>query len=733
MDQVDVDEIGEQAQAPTGGARDGTADLQRAIDEMADRLPAPLHPLARLAYNYRWTWLLEGPALFASIDPATWSRTGGNPRAVIESVSPHRLRTLANDAAFVTRLNAVTAKVEADFARPWAPTGVAPDRPVVYLCSEFALHPSLPLYGGGLGVLAGDLLKAASDLPLSMIGVGLLYRQGYFHQRLDAGGWQHEYWTDTEFERLPLVLVTDAAGQPLIVRLLLRGRTMRIQVWRLDVGRVRLYLLDTDRPDNHQIDRWISSRLYIGDRHTRLAQYAVLGIGGVRAVRAMGIHPTLFHLNEGHGALSSLERLRERLEQSGDFDAALETVRGGTLFTTHTPIPAGNEGYHPDEIERVLANFIDGVGIPRDAFYRLGRVVPESDEEPVGMTPLALRTSRSSNAVSERHGEVTRKMWQPLWPERAEHEVPITYVTNGVHTTTWMSAPMQELLDRYLPADWRMRLTDAALWEGVNAVPDTELWAVRCALRRELVEYVREQSLRDRLGRSETPDYVEAAAHALDPTALTVGFARRVAMYKRLYLLVRFPERGLQRLLGDGPMPMQVIVAGKAHPQDQEAKEVLRHGFSFRHAGEVGRRVVFLEDYDLRFAPLLVAGADLWLNLPRPPLEASGTSGMKVVLNGGLNLSVLDGWWVEGYDGENGWAIESPLTDPQSQDDQDALALFDLLEREVIPLFYERDAEGVPHRWLARVKNSMRTLIPQFTAERMLRDYVEKMYVERGD
>jgi len=712
------------------GEHDGTVDLRRAIDDLAERLPAPLLPLARLAYNYRWTWLANGPALFAAIDPAAWLRSGGNPRGVIESVPPHRLRALAKDDDFIGRMHAVAAQVEADFARPWVPSGIPLERPVVYLCSEFAIHVSLPLYGGGLGVLAGDLLKAASDLPLPMVGVGLLYRQGYFHQRLDAGGWQNEYWTETEFERLPLVLVTDGTGGPLTVRLLLRGRTMRIQVWRVDVGRVRLYLLDTDRPDNHQVDRWISSRLYIGDRHTRLAQYAVLGIGGIRAVRAMGIQPAVVHLNEGHGALSSLERLRERLAADEDFDSALAAVRQGTIFTTHTPIPAGNEGYHPDEIESVLANFIDGVGIPRDAFYSLGRIVPENLEEPVGMTPLALRTSRASNAVSARHGEVTRKMWQPLWPDRSESEVPIGYVTNGVHTTTWMSLAMQSLLDRHLDPDWRLRLGDPEVWRQVDAIPAAELWDVRCTLRRELVEYVREQSLRDRLGRSESHDYIEAAARSIDPTVLTVGFARRVAMYKRLYLLVRFPERGLQRLLSDGPTPMQLIVAGKAHPQDHEAKEVLRHGFSFRHAGDVGRRVVFLEDYDLRFAPLLVAGVDLWLNLPRPPLEASGTSGMKVVLNGGLNLSVLDGWWVEGYDGTNGWAIESPLTDPQTQDDQDALALFDLLAREVIPLFYDRDAEGIPQRWVDRVKTSMRTLIPRFTAERMLRDYVERIYVQ---
>lgn len=706
---------------------DGRRDIARAIADLAERLPPPLAPLARIAYNYRWAWFPHAITLFREIDPAIWRRSECNPRYAIESATPQRLHALAQESAYVERVRAVAATVDAEMQRPAAILPSAA-RPIAYLCSEFAIHCSLPLYGGGLGVLAGDVLKAASDLALPMVGVGLLYRQGYFHQRLDLGGWQNEYWTTTNFERLPVVLVTGDDGKPVTVEMVIRDRRVMVQVWRIDVGRVPLYMLDTDREDNHPIDRWITSRLYIGDRHTRLAQYAVLGIGAMRILDALGIRPALVHLNEGHAALSSFERLR-RLVQEGHSEAdALELVRRETIFTTHTPVAAGNEGYREEEVEPILSHFVDHLGVPRTTFYDVGRIHPGDAHEAANITPLALRMSRAANGVSRRHGEVARAMWHPLWPDRAEAEVPIGHVTNGVHTTTWMSSAMQALLDRHLGADWRTRLGDRAMWERVADIPDAELWAVRCEQREALVQYVREQSVRDRLSRGETPDYVEAAARAFDPKTLTIGFARRMATYKRFYLLSRFPDRGL-RLLGDGPTQIQIIVAGKAHPQDGEAKQALSGFFQMKRAPDVSRRIVFLEDYDLHMAPRLVSGVDLWLNLPRPPLEASGTSGMKVALNGGLNLSVLDGWWAEAYDGENGWAIASPAADPQTQDDHDAGALLDLLELEVIPLFHKRDANGIPRGWLQRVKTSMCTLIPQFTAERMLRDYARTMYV----
>jgi starch phosphorylase len=712
----------------TFSANDGRRDLQRAIAELTERLPIALQPLARLIYNYRWAWLPGASTLFADIERAHWRRSGCNPRHVIEAASPRRLQQLARDEPFVARLRTLADRVDADLQRPWADIPIRPDRPVAYFCAEFGIHCSLPIYGGGLGVLAGDVLKTASDLAIPMVGVGLLYREGYFHQRMDTAGWQHEYWITSDFERLPVVLVTGPDEEPLTVQLIIRDRIVRVQVWRVDVGRVPLYLLDTDRQDNDPIDRFITARLYIGDRHTRLAQYAVLGIGGMRVLDALGVRPALVHLNEGHAALSGFERLRVLLTSGVPFDDALATVRQHTVFTTHTPVPAGNEGYTRDEVEPVLCDFIDRLGIPRMTFYNLGRMVPGDEHEPANITPLALRTSRAANGVSRRHGEVARAMWHPLWRGAPESQVPITHVTNGVHVSTWMAHPMQALLTRHLGSDWLARIEDEELWKRVERIPDAELWEVRSSMRQSFVEFVRQRSVRDRLARGESPQYVEAAARVFEPSVLTIGFARRVATYKRLYLLNRFAERGL-RLLADGPYPIQLVVAGKAHPQDQEAKATLRGLFDMKRVPDVGRRIIFLEDYDLHLTPRIVSGVDLWLNLPRPPLEASGTSGMKVALNGGLNLSVLDGWWAEAYDGANGWGIESPEADPGTQDDHDARAVLDLLEHEVIPLFYTRDPDGLPRRWLERVKVAMRTLIPHFAAQRMMREYLEQMYV----
>jgi starch phosphorylase len=712
-----------------GGAQalfDGRRDVERAVADVKERLPDALRPLAKIVFNYRWAWLSGGAALFRDIDPRCWGSSSCNPRYVVESASPRRLEELAADAAYVARLHKVAEAVDAELHRA-GETAIPGDRPVAYFCSEFGFHCSLPIYGGGLGVLAGDVLKAASDLGLPMIGVGLLYHEGYLQQRLDQDGWQREYWVRTQYERCPMVLVTGADGRPLTVEVRLRGRDVRIQIWRVDVGRVPLYLLDTDREDNDTVDRWITARLYIGDRQTRLAQYAVLGVGGVRALEAMGVRPGLVHLNEGHASLSAFERLRRLVAAGKPWDEGLEEVRQETVFTTHTPVAAGNEGYGRQEIEPVLGDFIGQLGFPSEKFFDLGRVDPANPNDPANITPLALRTSRAANGVSRRHGEVARQMWHPLWPDRAVESVPIGHVTNGVHTASWMAEPMIQLLDGHLGLDWQRRLADPTTWKKINSIPDAELWELRCTLRRRFVDFVRKRSIRDRLSRGESADYVQEAARTFNADALTIGFARRVATYKRLYLLFRVPERGV-RILTDAVRPAQLVVAGKAHPQDLEAKETLRQFYQLKRMPGVMGRVVFLENYDLHLAPRIVSGVDLWVNLPRPPLEASGTSGMKVVLNGGLNASVLDGWWEEAYDGENGWAIATPAGDPHMQDDHDAAALLDLLEGEILPLFYDRGPDGIPHGWLKRVKASMRTLIPRFSAERMLREYAEKMY-----
>jgi starch phosphorylase len=706
------------------GPHDGSRDVAIAVKALAERLPAPLEPLARLVFNYRWTWLPGGGALFRDIDPSLWKKSACNPLWMVQAVPPERLRALAADAGYVRRIERAAQALAADLVRP--PAG-DPRRPVTYVCSEYGAHCSLPLYGGGLGVLAGDVLKTASDLALPLVGVGLFYREGYFRQRLDAEGWQHEYWVASDPERLPAVRVMGADRLPLRVHVPLRSRDVALAIWRVDFGRTPLYLLDSDLPENHAVDRWITARLYIGDRHTRLAQYGVLGAGGVRALRAMGIEPALYHLNEGHGVLGVLERIAAAVREGEPIEAAHRRVRAETLFTTHTPVPAGNEDYAHDEAEAVLGSLRVDLGLSPELFYA-GDPSALSQGASLAITPIALRASRAANGVSREHGRVARAMWQWLWPDRAADDVPIGHVTNGVHVASWMAEPMQQLLDEALGAEWRERLCDVAFWSRVEKIPDEALWAVRRALRKRLVEWVRERSILDRLRRGEPPQYVDAAARVFEPGHLTIGFARRVATYKRLHLLTRRLDEGL-RLLGSATRPVQLVIAGKAHPQDRDAKEALRRLMEGRHSSGVGSHIVFLEDYDLHQAPRLVAGVDLWINLPRPPLEACGTSGMKVAMNGGLNLSVLDGWWIEAHDGACGWAIESrSCGDPSQQDDRDAEALFEILEQEVIPLFYDRGEDGLPQRWIARVKHSMARLVPRFNSERMLREYRERLY-----
>ncbi len=702
----------------------GHDDLARAAATLAARIPAPLAPLARLAFNYRWSWTPGGPALFADLDPVRWERCGENPVRALSEVAPETLARAAADDAYLQRIAAVEAAVQADLARPVADAPATADRPIAYFCAEFGVHRSLPIYSGGLGALAGDILKEASDRALPLVAVGLLYRQGYFRQRIDAGGWQHEYWVDTDPERLPAALVTGDDGAPVTITVPVRGLQVTAQIWRVDVGRVALYLLDAERPENGLASRWITSRLYIGEPDARLAQYVLLGVGGVRALAAMGIEPGLLHLNEGHAAFISLEAARAH---GGSLEDGIAAARRNTIFTTHTPVPAGNDTYPADQVLDALSGLTADMGVDGDDVVRLGRTRPDDQGEPFGVSQFALRTSRAANGVSRRHGEVARGMWKDLWPGRAVADVPIGHVTNGVHIPTWLGGPMRELLDRHLGDGWLDRAADPATWAPVDAIPDEELWAVRGRQRAELVDWVRGKSVLDRLGRDEPGSYVEAAAHAFDPDVLTIGFARRLATYKRLHLLVKDADRALA-LLSDG-RPVQLVLAGKAHPRDDEGKRMVQHLFSFKWAAQIGGRVVYLDDYDLSSAARMVRGCDVWLNLPRPPLEASGTSGMKSAVNGGLQLSVLDGWWAEGYDGENGWALpgeEDP--DHGAQDQRDAMELHRLLDQEVAAEFYSRDERDVPRAWIARVKRSLKTNGPAFSATRMVEDYVERFY-----
>ncbi len=637
----------------------GDHDLEAATAALAERLPEPLVPLARVAYNFRWSWAPDGPDCFAALDPDRWARVGGNPLRMLRETSRPRLQEAASDRELTERVAALAALVDRDHSRPAGEWPWSDDAPVAFMCAEFGVHASLPVYSGGLGVLAGDLVKEASDLAIPMVGVGLLYRTGYFHQRVDTSGMQHEYWVESDPVSLACVPVTDrSTGERVTVEIPIDDEDINAQIWRVDVGRVPLFLLDTDRRENSVVGRWITSRLYEGSRAIRLAQYAVLGIGGARALAALGVRPSVFHLNEGHPALAAFELLGAEREEHPDWDDAWAAVVERLVFTTHTPVPAGNETYARAEVMRMLGRIADATGDP-ERFLAAGRVDPGNLDEPSSMTVLGLRASRSANAVSRRHGEVAREMWRPLFGDPAVDDVPITSVTNGVHVPTWLSPPMRALFDARLGEGWMARADSPATWAVVDDISDDELWGARCEARRVLVERSRERATSDRLRRGEEIDYVEAAEHGFDPDRLTLGFARRLATYKRLYLLSLRPERALA-LLG-GERPLQFVFAGKAHPLDDGAKGIVRDLFLLKSAPVVADRVAFLEDYDLTFAPELVAGCDVWVNVPRPPEEASGTSGMKAALNGVLNLSVLDGWWAEAYDGKNGWAIDGAV------------------------------------------------------------------------
>lgn len=706
----------------------GARDVERAAAALAERLPGPLAIFARLAFNYRWSWSLEGRDLFRAIDAHRFQVCGENPVRFLQEATAGALARAAGDGALLERADALERALREELARPFG-GGLSPERPVAFFCAEVAVHASLPIYAGGLGALAGDIVKEASDRALPFVAVSLLYRQGYFRQHLDGTGLQHESWLDADPERLPAALVTDAAGEPLTVRIPLDAHHVVAQIWRVDVGRVPLYLLDTDRPENRRVDRWIGARLYVGDRETRLAQYALLGVGGVRALRALGIDPGVVHLNEGHAAFAALELAREEVARGASFEAALEAARSRIVFTTHTPVAAGNEEYTAREMLETVEGFVKLLGLEPDAVLALGRRHPAS-REGFGLTQLALRTSRFANGVSRLHGQVARTMWRELWPGRPTDQVPIAHVTNGVHLRTWMAPALRRLLRRHLGADFERRADDPAVWAGLDAIPDEELWALRNELRGTLVRYVQDKSVADRLSRGGTTrHYAEAAAMGFDSNVLTLGFARRVAAYKRLHLLAYDTERALALL--DGPTPIQIVIAGKAHPEDREAKGLLRRLFPITERRLVAQRVTLLEDYDLSMAAQLVRGCDVWLNLPRVPLEASGTSGMKSALNGGLHLSVLDGWWEEAYEPGVGWAVEGGAGEgapPEAQDAADAAALYDLLEREVVPLFYDRDPGGVPRGWIARVRRSLRAIAPRFNAGRMVGEYVEKAY-----
>jgi starch phosphorylase len=712
------------------GVGSGARDVRRAAQALAAHLPGRLAPLAQVAYNFGWVWHPEAEKIFKAIDTYRWSLCRQNPVRFLREAPPDCLERAATDPSLVARVEALWDDLEQDLARPTREVaGASREHPIAFFCAEFGLHRSLPVYSGGLGVLAGDILKEASDQALPMVGVGLLYHQGYFHQRVDASGMQHEYWYSTDPDRRACTKVTGADGHPITIKVPIWEEEVAVNIWRVDVGRIPLFLLDTELGENTARQRFITARLYEGNRQIRLAQYALLGVGGVRALEALGIDPAIIHMNEGHPAAATLALIGRELADGTTFAAACEKVRQRFVFTTHTPVPAGNETYAKEEFLAVFPQLAKQLGTDMEGVLRLGRFNADRHDEPSGMTALAMRMSRSTNAVSRIHGGVSRQMWQGLFPGRAVGDVPITHVTNGVHLPSWIAPHMRELLDRHLPNGWHApeRVVDPDTWKAVDSIPDHEFWAVKQEAASQMAHWVRSKTVTDRLTRGDTMEYVMKASRTFDQHVLTLGFARRVATYKRLYLLIRDRERFLRVL--EGPRPVQLLFAGKAHPADEEAKRIVVKLFDLKTDERTGGRVAFLEDYDIGLAGILTGGCNVWINLPRPPLEASGTSGMKAAVNGTLNLSVLDGWWAEAYDGTNGWGIDgSEAPDHEQQDNRDAAAFYDLLEKEVIPLYYDRDAHGVPRGWVARMKASLRTIGPRFCATRMVDEYVQRIY-----
>jgi starch phosphorylase len=707
----------------------GASDTARAADLLAARLPEPLEVFSGLAYDFACFWSPEGRRLFAEIDPHTWERTGRNPVRLLDETPVDLLVRAAGNRELVQRAHALHDLLLSRHARPFrCENGISSDHPVAFLCGEFGVYPSLAIYAGGLGMLAGDLVKEASDRGIPFVGIGLYYRQGYFHQRLNSSGWQREYWVETPPHRVPLALVTDEWGIPVTVTLRMRGEDVVLQIWRAAVGRTSLYLLDADRPENSVIGRWLTARLYDSNPEIRLAQYAVLGIGGIRALRALRIDPAVIHLNEGHAALAAFELAREKVAAGLSPQAAFDDVREQLVFTTHTPVPAGNETYASEALWQVLDGQAESLGLSPGELIDRGRLHPGDASEPLGLTVLALRTSRAANGVSRVHGGVARAMWRTLWPDRVVEEVPIGHITNGVHLPTWMAPPMRDLLDRYLGPDWVERAADPATWDAVEEIPDGEIWSVRNTMRRHCIKYVSERVATDFLGRAQSTALIETWTGGLSPDRLTVGFARRLAAYKRIDLLPLRTD-AFRRLLASG---VQFLVAGKAHPRDRDAKSRFQRIAAAMGAEEAHKRVAFVEDYDVAVTTRMVAGCDIWLNLPRPPLEASGTSGMKAMLNGGLNVSVLDGWWAEAFDGSNGWGLPAdPAVNERARDDRDAARVFDLFAQEVLPLFHDRDATGIPRGWIQRIKHSLRTNGPRYCMARVLDDYARKVYAKR--
>lgn len=706
-------------------------------------LPARISRLTDVAHNLWWSWQPEACALFAALDPIRWQSSAStglpNPIKLLQEIDPQRFHTLAQDPAFLEKYDSVITAFDAAVSgqNSWV-SQHAPElaqAPLAYFSAEFGLHASLPIYSGGLGVLAGDHCKEASDLGLPLVGVGFVYQQGYFHQRLSKDGSQEAIYKDLDVSTSPLLSALTPEGKPLRVRVQIADREVQIIVWLLRVGRLSLYLIDTNVEENTAEDRELSARLYSGDQETRIQQEIILGIGGVRVLRALGLAPQVWHLNEGHASFVLIERLRECIADGLQLPDAVAHVQKNTVFTTHTPVPAGHDAFPFELVEKYLPAYWDELGIEREQFFDLARY-EEAWGERFHMTVLALRLSQQRNAVSQIHGAVSRRMWQPLWPGTTIDRVPISAITNGIHVPSWLAPTLHQLFTQYLAPDWLAAHDDPQLWQRIATIPDEELWAVHVQLRHDLIRFIRERARH--LWREEQRDAVQvlAAGSLLDPDALTIGFARRFATYKRATLLLKNLTR-LQSVLQGAGRPVQIIFAGKAHPADEPGQDLIRQVYGAASDDKLGGRVAFIEDYDMHIAQFLVRGVDIWLNNPLAPQEASGTSGEKAALNGIPNLSIADGWWSEAYNGKNGWIV--PPSHPEmsaedqygydERDERDANAIYDLLAQEIVPLFYERDANGTPHGWLQVMKATLTSVPHYFSTRRMVKEYIERLYL----
>jgi len=706
--------------------------VQTSARLLSEKVPPRIARLEELAYNFWWSWHRGSRDLFKMLDRTLWRNTGHNPVKMLREVPVERLEELAADPFFLRQYDAVMMALDTDLKNGhlWFPSQ-HPDlveSPTAYFSAEFGLHRSLPIYSGGLGVLAGDHCKEASDIGLPLVAVGFLYEMGYFRQTLTSDGWQEAVYPvfKTEEAAIREELCEDS-GDCLFVPVEVGDREVQLQVWCVQAGRVSFYLMDAHHDLNAPWDQELTARLYGGDQEMRIQQEIVLGIGGLRVLRKLGIDPAVYHLNEGHSAFLVLERARELVEAGRLFEEARQVIRDTTLFTTHTPVPAGHDVFPFSLVERYFHNYWPRLGLSREAFMALG--CASEDCRGFNMTVLALRMSGQCNGVSKLHGEVTRRMWQVVWPEKAVDEVPITHVTNGVHVPSWIGDAMNRIYRKYLKPDWIEDQDDPALWERILDVPDEELWAAHVHLKRKLMSLIRERARRARVERRD-PEQVLTSGMLLDPDALVIGFARRFATYKRATLIFHDLDR-LKRLLHDEHRPVQFIFAGKAHPADDGGKRLIQHVYNAARDPSMGGRIAFIEDYDMQVARYLVQGVDVWLNNPRRPHEASGTSGQKAAINGVPNLSVLDGWWAEGYNGANGWAIDTgqEYKDPGAQDTAEAETLYGLLENEVVPLFYKRDADEVPRGWVRVMKEAIRTAAPVFCTRRMVKEYTERFYV----